>query len=109
MDRIDHAVHRGLTRNARASFRDLGEHVDLIVNGAASETSTIFGAGPRSLNGRVSKRPLVPVLLAFVDIGWRSVDGVQLHADQPRGGFADAGVRPQEFDDPDEVRLILAG
>lgn len=45
MDRIDRATLRELTHNARTSFRDLGERVNLSANAVAERLRRLVASG----------------------------------------------------------------
>ncbi|HTT84607.1 MAG TPA: Lrp/AsnC family transcriptional regulator [Rhizomicrobium sp.] len=69
MDRIDHAIVRELTQNARVSFRDLGERVNLSANAVAERVRRLVASGViRGFHAHVSPEALGFHMSAYVDV-----------------------------------------
>ena len=82
MDRIDHAIVRELTQNARVSFRDLGERVNLSANAVAERVRRLVASGViRGFHAHVSPEALGFRMSAYVDVktGSSAVPGSVLH------------------------------
>lgn len=69
MDRIDRAILRELTHNARTSFRDLGERVNLSANAVAERVRRLVAGGViRGFRADVNPAALGLQMSAYVDI-----------------------------------------